>query len=209
METTQLIQKIERLRAALGEAEDADLSKWKAALEPVPELPGVVRLRHDFSGGLSKPQIENIVWTVTRSIADMYDHLRKWASAHGHEKEAVDRAVAGCFELALVIDLATYDKHGGHDRKGGRSKALSRLQNVSRRAMVSATYKAPGQVVGMAIGLDGVEPVGADRAAIVATGEIVLRDGRVLDLEYVQQKAVTAWEELFSFSAFMHSHCSD
>ena len=157
-----------------------------------------MRVRHDFSGGLSKAQIENIVWTVTRSIADIRDHLRKWASAHGHDKDAVDRVIADFFELALVMDLANFDKHGSHDRNGGRSKAFPRLQNVSRRAMVSGTGMPPGGVVGMNIGLHGVTTIGADRAAIVASGDIVLQDGRVLDLEAVQQKALAAWEGLFS-----------
>jgi hypothetical protein len=77
----QTINKIERLRAAIGAARDPDLSKIKAK---VFREEGRVRFQHDFSAGMAKAQVENQLWTVVRSIADLADHLRKWAAANHH-----------------------------------------------------------------------------------------------------------------------------
>jgi hypothetical protein len=37
---------------------------------------------------------------------------------NGSPKDDVDQAVRGSQELAIIMDLANYDKHGGHDRRG-------------------------------------------------------------------------------------------
>jgi hypothetical protein len=191
VDTSQLIGKIERLRAAIGEARDADLTKIHAVITQTPET---VTVRHDFAGEFTRPQVENLAWAIIRAIADLQDHVKKWAAAHGHPKTAVDLAVTSCPELAIVIDLANYDKHGDHNRNGGRSKSFPVLRNLRRGLQVS-TSAMPGAVAAIQLlPTGGIKTIGD--AAVVVLGEVALRDGRQLEIGYVQQRAVEAWEKL-------------
>jgi hypothetical protein len=134
--------------------------------------------------------------SVIRSISDLYDYLRKWAAANGQNKSAVDTAVNQCAELALVMDLANFDKHGGHDRNGGWSCKAPELRNVKRAMQVIGTAAtAPLGFRRAAHG--GLEPFGGDGGKVVVCGDVVTNDGKLLDLQYVLLKAIERWEQLF------------
>jgi hypothetical protein len=192
MDTSQLIAKIERLRASIGAAEDRDLSRVKAT---VTQTPSLISVRHDFSGGLTQAQIDNMAWGVIRAIADLKDHLNGWAAANGHPRNAGDVAVQSCIELALVVDLANFDKHGAHDRNGGQSSLFPELRNL-RRGLRITTTAVPGAVAGMQLLPTGeIRTVGD--AAVTILGDVCLRDGRQIEIGYVQQRAIEAWEKAF------------
>ena len=193
VDTASLIQKIQRLRAAVGAAEDRDLSKYAPKLVAVAEG---YQARQDFSGGLTEPAIHNLAAGVIRSISDLYDNLRKWAAAYGRDKDDVDAAVNQCAELALVMDLANFDKHGGHDRDGGWSGKSPELRNVKRVLQVTGTAASvPFGLRRAAHG--GLEPFGGDGGKVVVSGDVVTNDAKLLDLQYVLLKAIQAWETLF------------
>jgi hypothetical protein len=195
MDTNRLIGKIERMRAAIGVAQDKDLGKYPPKIV---QTANMISMSHDFSGGLTQAEIENMTWAVIRAISDLYDHLRKWARANGHNKDAVDGAVRGSFELALVIDLANFDKHGGHDRDGGKTGASPLLENI-RRAVRMRTEATPGAMAGVRLTPTGIQPIGDPKGlAVIVTGDIKLKDGRALELEYVQTRAMEAWEQLLA-----------
>jgi hypothetical protein len=189
---SQLIAKIERLRAAVHVAEERDVASVKVKITQTPDR---VEMHHDFRGELSDSQIQNLAWQIIRSIADLKDHLRAWASANGQPKDEIDQAVRGSQELAIIIDLANYDKHGGHDRQGGQwSGTWPELKNI-RRGLRITTGATPGAMAGMQILPNGDIRTFGD-TAITVLGEIELRDGRKLDIGYVQQRAIEAWEQL-------------
>lgn len=194
MQTSQLIAKIERLRATIGAVEDRDLSKVRAI---VIQTETAVSVQHDFRGNLTQAQIENMGWGVLRAIADLKDHLNKWAAAHGHPRDTGDVAVLSCFELSLVVDLANFDKHGAHDRGGGKSKALPELKNLHRALRVT-TAARPGAFAGIQLMPTGEIKTFGDDAAVTVCGDVCLRDGRQIALEYVELRAVEAWERAFA-----------
>jgi hypothetical protein len=192
MNASQLIAKIERLRAAVHVAEERDVASAKVKIM---ETPDQVEMRHDFRGGLSDPQVQNLAWQIIRSIADLKDHLRAWAAANGKSND-VDQAVRGSQELAIIMDLANHDKHGGHDRQGGQWSGTSpELKNI-RRGLRITTGAAPGAMAGMQILPNGDIRTFGD-SALTVLGEVELRDGRKLEIGYVQQRAIEAWEDLF------------
>jgi hypothetical protein len=192
MDTSQLIAKVERLRASIGAAEDRDLSKVKAT---VTQTVNSVSVQHDFSGGLTQAQIDNMAWGVIRAIADLKDHLNRWAAANGHPRDAGDVAVQSCLELALVVDLANFDKHGAHDRNGGQSNLLPEVKNL-RRGLRITTAARPGALAGLQLLPTGeIKTVGD--AAVTILGDVCLRDGRKLEIVGVQLRAVEAWEKAF------------
>jgi hypothetical protein len=192
MDTIQLIVKIDRLRAAVGATEDRDLSKIKAT---VAQTASMVHVQHDFRGGLTQAQIDNMVWSVIRAIADLKDYLNKWASDHGLPRDAGEAAVRSSPELALILDLANFDKHGAHDRNGGWSGQFPELRDL-RRGLRITTAAVPGAVAGMQILPTGeIRTVG--NTAVTILGDICLRDGRQIEIGYVQQRAIEAWERAF------------
>jgi hypothetical protein len=192
MNATQLIAKIERLRAAVHVAEEREVACVKANIAQTADH---IEIHHDFRDGLSDHEIQNLAWQIIRSIADLKDHLRSWAAANGKPKDDVDQAVRGSQELAIIMDLANYDKHGGHDRQGGQwSGTWPELKDI-RRGLRITTGAVPGVIAGMRILPNGdIQTVG--HAAITVLGEVELRGGRKLDIGYVQQRAIEAWENL-------------
>lgn len=193
MDGGQLIAKIERLHAAVGAAEDRDLSKIKAT---VTQTANSVTVQHDFRGDLTQAQIEHLAWGVIRAIADLKDHLNRWAAAHGHPRDMGDHAVQSSPELSLVVDLANFDKHGGHGRSGGISKLYPELKNL-RRGLRITTAAQPGAMAGMQLLPTGeIRTVGD--AAVTILGDVCLRDGRRIEIGYVQQRAIEAWEKAFT-----------
>jgi hypothetical protein len=93
------------------------------------------------------------------------------------------------------MDLANSDKHGGHDRQGGQwSGTWPELKNIGRGLRIT-TGAAPGAMAGMQMLPNGDIRTFGD-TAITVLGEVELRDGRKLDIGYVQRRAIEAWEEL-------------
>jgi hypothetical protein len=189
----QIVAKIERLRAAFQVAEEKDVASAKVKIT---ETPDRIEMHHDFRGGFSDSQIQNLAWQIIRSIADLKDHLRAWAAANGKSKDDVDQTVRGSPELAIIMDLANLDKHGSHDRQGGQwSGTWPELKNI-RRGLRITTGAAPGAMAGMQILPNGEIRTFGD-TAITVLGEVELRNGSKLDIGYVQQRAIEAWEGLF------------
>lgn len=198
MNTIQLIAKIDRLRAAVGATEDRDLTRIKAT---VTQTVSMVHVQDDFRGDLTQAQIDNMAWSVIRAIADLKDYLNSWASDHGQPRDAGDAAVRSSPELALILDLANFDKHGAHDRNGGRTGQFPELRNL-RRGLRITTAAVPGAVAGMQILPTGeIRTVG--NAAVTILGDICLQDGRRIEIGYVQQRAIEAWERAFDALGLM------
>jgi hypothetical protein len=192
MEAPKLIGKIQRLRAAVGAAEDRDLSKFKAKWEPVGDG---FALRQDMTGGMTEPEMQNVAAQIISSIADLKDHLRMWPTANGHDPDEVDATVKGCKELALVIDLNNFDKHGSHGR-GTWSGEEPELRDVRRMMIVKSV---PGnKTIGFRpVAGGGMEPFGGDGGKVTIDGDVVLKDGSKKPLWFIQVAAIEAWEQIF------------
>ena len=195
MSTVNLIDKIERLYEAVKDSRDSDLSNYP----PIYEVrDNIVRITQDFNRGLNTPQLRNVAFQIIRSIADLKDHLRGAARRAGHDPEEVERAIDDCPSLQLVIDLANFDKHGGHDKPNKqRSGKSPRLQNV-RGALRMQTTGQLGALIGIRLTPQGAVPFGSGSAAVIITGEIVDDAGKIMALDYTQDQAVAAWEALFA-----------
>jgi hypothetical protein len=195
MSTVNLIYKIERLYEAVKDSRDSDLSNYP----PIYEVRGnIVRITQDFNRGLNTPQLRNVAFQIIRSIADLKDHLRGAARHAGHDPEEVESAIDNCLSLQLLIDLANFDKHGGHDKPSKqRSGKSPRLQNV-RGALRMQTTGQIGALIGIQLTPQGAVPFGGGDAAVIITGEIVDDSGKVLALDYTQDQGVAAWEALFA-----------
>ncbi len=124
-----ILQRINRIYAAIGEIEEDDPNKLKATVIQTDKIQAIFQ---DFRAGLSDDDLSNQAHSVIHNIANLRDHLKRWASHHGQDKKKVDEAVDACPELQIIKDLSNNDKHGYPPRKGGRSGQSPQLVEIDR-----------------------------------------------------------------------------
>ena len=189
-----ILQRIGRIYAAIGSTEEDDPLKLKATVIQTEKIKAVFQ---DFRGGFSDDDLSNQAHSVIHNVANLRDHLRRWASHHDQDKNKVDQAIDECLELQIVKDLSNNDKHGYPPRDGGHSGRCPQLLEISR-VMRLQTQPKKGSMIGMTIGARGVPKfLGDGTAKALVTGDVVDNDGtRIGDLYDIANKAIDAWESL-------------
>jgi hypothetical protein len=189
-------QRISRIYAAIGAIEEADPHKLKATVIQTDRINAVFQ---DFRGGLSDDELSNQAHTVIHNIANLRDHLHRWAAQTGQDKAKVDQTIDSCLDLQILEDLSNNDKHGYPPRHGGRSGKCPQLIEINR-VMRLQTQAKKGSMIGMTIGTGGVpEFIGDGSAKAVVTGEVVDNaKNRIGDLYEIANKAVEGWERLLA-----------
>ncbi len=191
-----ILQRINRIYAAIGAIEEDDPTKLKATVIQTDKIKSVSQ---DFRGGFTDDELLNQAHTVIHNVANLRDHLRRWAAHNGHDKDEVDQAVNNCLELQIIKDLSNNDKHGYPPRDGGRSGKCPQLIEINR-VMRLQTQARKGSMIGMTIGRGGVlQFIGDGTAKAVVTGDVVDNDrNRIGDLYDIANKAVETWESLLA-----------
>ena len=191
-----ILQRISRIYAAIGLIEEDDPHNLKATVIQTEKIKAVFQ---DFRGGFSDEDLSNQAHSVIHNIANLCDHLRRWASHHDQDKNKVDQAIDNCLELQIIKDLSNNDKHGYPPRDGGHSRQCPQLIEINR-VMRLQTQAKKGSKIGMTIGAGGVPKfIGDGTAKAVVTGDVVDNDGkRIGDLYYIANKAVETWETLLA-----------
>lgn len=190
-----ILQRINRIYAAIGSIEE-DPHKLKATVIQTEKIKAIFQ---DFRGGFSDDDLSNQAHSVIHNIANLRDHLRRWASHHDQDKNKVDQAIDNCLELQIIKDLSNNDKHGYPPRDGGHSRKCPQLIEINR-VMRLQTQAKKGSTIGMTIGASGVPKIIGDGSAkAVVTGDVVDNNGnRIGDLYDITNNAVKAWETLLA-----------
>jgi hypothetical protein len=191
----ELTFRVRRIYAAIDAVQEFDLAKVPAR---VISTPHVYEVMQDFRGGMSEEEIANSAYTLIHNIANLRDHLRRWAARNWKDKEKVDATFAASLELRIIQDLSNNDKHGPA-RDGGNSGLAPQLKEINR-LMRLATKGVQGSCAGFFLDPSGKPNVlGDGSASVVITGQVVDKDGKVLgDLFEIEEKAVLAWETLLA-----------
>ena len=169
-----ILQRISRIYAAIGSIEEDDPQKLKATVIQTDKIKAVFQ---DFRGGFSDEDLSNKAHSVIHNIANVRDHLRRWASHHAQDKKKVDQAVDKCPELQIIKDLSNNDKHGYPPRDGGHSGKCPQLIEINR-VMRLQTQANKGSMISMTVGAGGVPKFTGDGTAkAVVTGDVVDNDG--------------------------------
>ena len=192
----ELLQRVRRIHAALCSTEETDPEKLRA---PVIETDKIKAVFQDFRGGLSDEQLLNHAHAKIHNIANLRNHLRRWAEQNGKDAKKVDESLRQSFELQVITDLSNNDKHGYPPRDGGRSGRCPKLIQVNR-VMRLATKPEAGSTIGMTLRADGTPAFFGDgNAKAVITGDVVDKDhDRIGDIYKIASKAVHAWEALLT-----------
>ena len=189
-----LTRRVRRIYAAVGAAEEVDISNF------VPQVindGGRVGFHQDWSGDLSDEQLSNIAHSLIHNIANLQDHLKKWAKSNDKDKTKVDDAFNKSQPLQVIQDLSNNDKHGYPPRNRGYSGKSPRVGEI-RRVLQLATGAEKGSVVGIKITPQGVPTIfGSGTAKVIVSGDILDVDGNNIgDLHRTALEAVQVWESV-------------
>jgi hypothetical protein len=193
MAADDLSFRLQRIYAAIGAAQEFDMSKLPAKVVSTEHMFGIFQ---DFAGGMSDAAMANTAQLIIHNIASLHDHLRTWAAKNGKDKERVTAVFDASPPLQILYDLWNADKHGPTTRlKESRSEAFPRLTAIRRVMRLTAR---PGGGVVMMLDRRGKTVVsGEGSACAVVTGDVENKDGKPLgDLYEIEQQAVQAWEGL-------------
>lgn len=187
----EVANRIRRIYAAIGAAEERDLTKLPAQVVDTDRVKAVFQ---DFSGGLSDEELANLAHSYIHNIANLRDNLKRWAARSGHDKSKVDTAFDRSDAIKTITDLSNLDKHG--PRRDGRG---CRLGDIGRNMQLTTKAEKGSKVV-MTLGLGGIPKIsGSGSGVAVITAEIIDADGNVIgDLHETALRAVNDWEQILN-----------
>ena len=191
-----ILQRISRIYAAIGAVEEDDPNKLRATVVQTDKIKAVFQ---DFREGFSDDDLSNYAHSVIHNIANLRDHLRRWAAHNGQDKTKVDQTIDNSLDLQIIRDLSNNDKHGYPPRDGGHSGKCPQLIEINR-VMQLQTQATKGSTIGMTLGAGGVlRFFGDGTAKAVITGDVVDNDKNSIgDLYDIANKAIEAWEQLLA-----------
>lgn len=205
--SSQLIGRIRRIYAAIGEAVASDPSQFKSVTRRVEGNLYVSSV--SFDGGLSNDQMQNIIYSAVHNVANLRDHLKKWARQNGKGTDVVDRTVDGSLELKVIIDLSNRDKHGGSPRDGGVS-GLSPDLTRFRRGLVAGAHKGDEEAsVTIECFTEAPQVQFRGGACVLTSADIVDASGQVVgDVMSFMEAGVSQWEQALALYGVALDHKS-
>ncbi len=194
MTEEELLARLRRIYAAVNASKEFDMNKMPAKIIKNDKFEGIFQ---DFSGGLSEEDIHNVAHTVIHNIANLQDHLRRWARKNGKEEGKIETTFKASEPLKLIQDLSNNDKHGYPPRNDGCSGLAPKVINISR-VMQMTTKPEAGSSITMTFGPGGIPQISGDgTACAIITGDVVDKDDKKIgDLFEIEQVAVSSWEAL-------------
>ena len=118
-----------RIYAAIDAVLEGDLTKF---------LPHIFQdekhfaMYQDFVGGLTVAELSNLAHSVIHNVANLHDHLRRWAAKNGHNPSRIDQVISHSVPLQIITDLSNNDKHGYPPRNAGHSGKAPQLAEIKR-----------------------------------------------------------------------------
>lgn len=189
-----IVFRIRRIHAAVEAVEKSDMSSFPARIIRGEKVTGVFQ---DFRGSLTDEELVNLANNVIHNIANMADHLKKWAKINEKDPKQIDEMIKRSRPIKLIIDLSNNDKHGYPPRDGGAS-GVSPVLGVVRTFLRMTTAPVKGAVIAMTLGPSGEPKIsGSGTAKVVVTADILDDKGAKIDeLHKIMTGAVEDWENL-------------
>jgi len=196
MPSDELTLRIKRIYEAVDAVAETDISKF---------MPKVIKdgnrigFYQDWSGGRSNAEIENTAHILIYNVANLKDHLRKWADNNGKDKAKVNAAFRGSQALKIVKDLSNNDRHGYDPVRKGNSGKTPRVDKINT-IMRMTTKPEKGSSIGFTLNRQGVpQIIGNGNAKVIITGDILGGNGvKIGDLHETLLKAINDWEKVLT-----------
>ena len=192
MSRDDVLARLHRIYAAIDAVLEDDLTKF---------LPHIFldekhfAMYQDFVGGLTPAELLNLAHSVVHNIANLRDHLRRWAAKNGHNPSRIDQAISHSVPLQIITDLSNNDKHG-YPRNAGHSGKAPQLAEI-RRVLRLTTAAEAGSSVMVILTPSGPKQVsGSGSTNVAVSGQVVDAYGTVIgDLYDLEVEALKAWEQ--------------
>jgi hypothetical protein len=193
MSKDEVLERLHRIYAALDGFVEGDLSKFPPKV--LADERGFA-MYQDFLGGLSPAQLSNLAHSVIHNVANLQNHVRRWAAKNGKDPNRIDQTGSGSAALQIIKDLSNNDKHGYPPRNGGHSGKVPKLVEV-RRVLRLTTAAEAGSSVAVILTPAGPKQLsGTGSTAVIVTGQVVDPSGAVIgDLYSLALEALKAWEQ--------------
>jgi len=194
MPSDELTLRIQRIYEAVGAVVETDISKFMPKTIKDGKRIGFYQ---DWSGGRSDAEIENIAHILMYNVANLKEHLRKWADNNGKDKAKVNASFKDSQALKIIKDLSNNDRHGYSPEKKGNSGKSPRIEKINT-IMQMTTKPEKGSAMRLTFDQQGVPKItGSGDAKVIITGDIIDRDGnKIGDLYGTLLKAINDWEKL-------------
>jgi hypothetical protein len=191
---SELILRVRRIYAAIGETVETDISKFSANVKQNDRM---TFMWQDFREGLSDEQLLNIAFSLAYNVFSLRDHLKNWAAAHCGSDQRVKDLFSASMPLKIIADLSNADKHG-YPLDRPWTDIGPRLGEVTRPLRMTAKPGAGWFFV--TAGADGrLRTTGEGEAKIVLSADVLDKDGnRIGDLVEIAEQAVADWEKLLA-----------
>jgi hypothetical protein len=192
----ELTNRIKRIYEAVDAVIETDIGKLKPKVIKDGKR---VAIYQNFSGGRSNAEIENAAHILIHNVANLKDHLKKWAKNNGKDKNKVDDAFNKSQVLRIIQDLSDNDKHGYPPRDGGNSGISPRIDKINT-IMQMTTKPQKDSSIGYTLNRQGIQKViGDGNAKVIITGDMLDRDGnKIGDLYKTLLKAINDWEKVLT-----------
>lgn len=185
-----VVDKIQRIYAALGQTVTGDLATVPALIE---EKADGLAVWQDFTGGLNQAQLSNLLHSLIHNIVNLRDHARKECKAQGIDPSSTDN-VSKEEAFLVLTDLSNNDKHGYPPRDGGRTGKSPQILKVDRILRMTTSSEA-GSASTLVFGSDGFELSGKGDARVIITADVLKADGvKMGDAHEICVTALDHWE---------------
>ena len=173
---------------------DGDLSKFRPQMMASDEGFAIYQ---DFLGGLDTAQLANLAHSVINNIANLTDHLRRWAKKRGQDPRLINQILANSRPMQIITDLSNNDKHGYPPRDRGHSGVAPKIVGMTR-VLKQTTGSAAGSSIGGVVTPTGIQQIasGGESSSVVITASVVDDHDQVLgDLYEIELEALKVWEQ--------------
>ena len=82
MTVEELLARVARIYASVDAIQEFDMTKLPATVR---QDQGYISVSQDFTGGLTQAEIDNVAYSLIHNIANLHDHLRRWARRTGKD----------------------------------------------------------------------------------------------------------------------------
>jgi hypothetical protein len=188
----ELILRLRRIYAAIGETVETDISKFLATIQQNDRM---TFMWQDFRGGLSDEQLLNLAFSLAYNVFSLRDHLKDWYKARTGSDKRVKDFFRESMPLKIIADLSNADKHR-YPLDRPWTDLGPKLGEVTRPLRMTA--KPGAGWFGMTPSTDGkLRSIGEGEAKIVLSADVLDKDGnRIGDLVQIAEQAVADWEKL-------------
>jgi hypothetical protein len=193
MSGDDILARLHRIYAAIDAVLESDLTKFPPHIF---QDETHFAMYQDFIGGLTPAELTNLAYSVIHNVANLRDHLRRWAVKNGHNPSRIDQAISRSMPLQIITDLSNNDKHGYPPRNAGHSGKAPQLTEIQRVLCLTTAAEA-GSSVRVILTSSGPKQVsGSGSTSVAITGQVVDAHGTVIgDLYDIEVEALKAWEQ--------------